>query len=65
MKIILKLAIVKSKNGSKSSITKHIQLGDKLKFDLSDQNIESIELLDVKFIYGREDVKANNDIENK
>jgi hypothetical protein len=56
MKVILKLDIHSIKDGKKVSNTKHVQLGDTLEFD-KDEEIQSISLLDVTTVIGREDCK--------
>jgi hypothetical protein len=56
MKVILKLDIHSIKDGKKVSNTKHVQLGDTLKFD-KDEQVVGLSLLDVTTVINREDCK--------
>ena len=54
MKIVLKLNIIKSRNGVTVSDTKHLKLGEKLILD-EGESIISVEFDDVKMIYTAKD----------
>ena len=56
MKIILKVTIVSSKNGTNNSRSKHVKLGDSIYID-KDEHIERIDFNDVKMVYNLTDVE--------
>ena len=56
MNVILKLNIVTIKDGKKESNTKYVKLGDTLIFN-QDEQIESIQLDDIKTIITAKDCK--------